>query len=71
MDTNQSLLDKIAELKRQLASLERKPQKVVNRRSNNPRSRYYVTDYDKLTPVKGGYVHPDILEMYNQGGILQ
>ena len=63
MNDKEMLLTRIAELKAQLAKLE-KPKAKVNRASNNPRSPLYVTDYSRLTKVNGGYVAPEILAMY-------
>lgn len=57
--TKEELLAQIAELKRQMAKMDRR------KRTDNPRSPLYVTDYSKLTPVKAGFVHPEILAMYN------
>lgn len=62
--TKEELLAQIADLKRQIARMGQHGRQ--HRRNDNPRSRFYVTDYSKLTPVKGGFVHPGILAMYNK-----
>lgn len=60
------LQERIRQLKAELSKLESKP-KV--RRSNNPRSRYYVTDYARLVPVHNGYVAPEVLDMYKEENV--
>ena len=63
MDERTELLKRIAELEKELAALSM-PKKP--RTSKNPRSPLYVVDYDKLTRVTGGYVHPEVLALYDK-----
>lgn len=55
MQTIQTLQNEIARIKKELEALNRSK---VHRKD-------YVVDYSKLTKVRDGYVHPEILAMYN------
>ena len=55
MQTIQTLQNEIARIKKELEALNRSK---VHRKD-------YVIDYSKLTKVRGGYVHAEILAMYN------
>lgn len=64
MTEKELLLQEIEELKKKLTQLSKNPGPKKSRVPSY-KSRDYVVNYDALTKVCGGFVHPDILTMYN------
>lgn len=58
------LLQEIEKLKKRLMQCSKEP-RPKKPRIPSYKSPNYVVNYDALTKVRGGFVHPDILTMYN------
>ena len=64
MTEQELLLQEIEKLKKKLTQYSKDP-KPKKPRIPSYKSPNYVVNYDALTKVRGGFVHPDILTMYN------
>ena len=64
MTEKELLLQEIEKLKKKLVQCSKNPRPKKSRVPSY-KSPNYVVNYDALTKVCGGFVHPDILAMYN------